>query len=59
MNQFCINPRSELGCPPAAIAAFWERLARELAEEWCGQVPDGEETLQQEMACGLQGTTAR
>jgi len=48
MNQLCISPLAEPMCLPAGIAALWERLARELAEEWCDSDTFDEGTFSQE-----------
>jgi hypothetical protein len=44
MNQFCFKPVSAPVSPQMGIAVLRERLARELAEEWCGAEADGDET---------------
>lgn len=48
MNQLCINSQPEHISYPTGIAAWWELLARELAEEWCGRDSDDEGALSQE-----------
>jgi hypothetical protein len=48
MNQLCLGPVSESGCHQARITAWWELLAHELAEEWCGVDSEGGDTLSQE-----------
>ena len=48
MNQHGVAPHSAADCHQGRITALWERLARELAEEWCGSDAVDEDAFPQE-----------
>ncbi len=50
MNTFYFKPLSEPASPRAEIAILWERLACELAEEWCEVETESDKTAIEKLA---------